>query len=174
MSFGSLVSSLLNDSLIFVQYAKQAERNGEFNIIDSYVRASILLSWSALEGWINYVAYSFAQTDPSLSKYEIAFLLEKKILINKNGLVEQTNQDEYKPTLTKLLFLLQRFGGDYDLKHSDNDVWRKLKVIESIRHSIVHPKSQEEELEVDIPLVEMSTQAIQEVIQIIKDKIYNK
>lgn len=174
MSFGKLVTSLLNDSKNFIQYAKQAERNNELNIIGSFLRASILTSWSALEGWVNYICYSFTTTDRSLSDFEIAFLTEKKIVVNKNGLLEITNQDEYRPTLTKLLFILQRFGNSYDLKHDEDDLWRQLKELESFRHSIIHPKSREADIDMDIDYVEKCFDLITKVIHIVKEKIFDR
>jgi len=150
LSLSKLVVSLLNDSKKYLSFARDEFRKGNDLLAFTYCRAVFLSSWSAMEGWINYIAHSFAQTDSSLTKYEISFLREKKITVDENGLVQITNQDEYRPTLTKLVFVLRRFGTSCDLKQNLPDLWRRLKVAEQTRHSIAHPKTRDQELKLGL------------------------
>ena len=116
MSLAKLISSLLDDGKKFLVLARDAAKKRQDALALSYSRAVFLSSWSAMEGWVNYIAYSFAQTDPSLGQYEISFLKEKKIEIDQNGIIRISKQDEYRPTLTKLVFILRRFGNNFDLR----------------------------------------------------------
>ena len=173
MSVANLVTSLLSDSKAFLFLARDAARNGQNDLALSYSRAIFFSSWSAMEGWVNYIAYSFARTDNTLSKYEVAFLREKKIEMDKNAIIRITNQDDYKPTLKKLLFVLQRFG-DYNLKQNQPSLWNDLKDMERIRHSIVHPKTRDEELNLRLEDAEKCHKTTLQIIDVLKDKIFGK
>jgi hypothetical protein len=126
-----------------------------------------------MEGWINYIAHSFASTDGSLSQYEISFLTEKKIEVDENGKILITNQDEYRSTLKKLLFIFRRFGKDFDLKHSEPDLWRRLREIEKTRHLIVHPKDREQEIQISLREAEKCYETVSRTVDLLKEKIFD-
>jgi hypothetical protein len=172
MSLGSLVSSLLDDGRKFAYFAREASRDKNEALMNTYCRAVVFSVWSALEGWINYISSSFAEIDTTLSQYEIAFLKERKIQVNEDGLIEISNQDDYKPTTTRLLFILQKYGGRYDLKHENPDLWRRLREAEKTRHSLVHPKRVDEDMSLDLKNAEEFLETINEVIQMLRRKIY--
>jgi len=173
LSVANLVTSLLSDSKAFLFLARDADRNGQNDLALSYSRAIFFSSWSAMEGWVNYIAYSFARTDNTLSKYENAFLREKKIEMDKNAIIRITNQDDYKPTLKKLLFVLRRFG-DYNLKQNQPDLWNDLMDMERIRHSIIHPKTRDEEMNMTLNDAEKCRKVILRIIDLLKEKIFGK
>jgi len=127
-----------------------------------------------MEGWVNYIAHSFAEADHSLTKYEISFLKEKKIEVNGDGIIRITNQDEYRSTLTKLVFVFRRFGDNFDMKHNLPDLWRRLKEIEQIRHSIVHPKTRNEELLLSLEDAEKCFNVVVELVNLLKERIYDR
>lgn len=174
MSLSKLVSSLLDDSKTFLLLARHASRKRQDALVLSYSRAIFFSAWSAMEGWVNYIAHSFAEADTSLTKYELSFLKEKKIDVDEDGIIRITNQDEYRPTLTKLVFIFRRFGNDFDLKHSLPDLWRQLKEIERIRHSIVHPKTRDEELYLSLEDAEKCLNVVVQVSNLLKEKIYDR
>lgn len=174
MSLGKLISSLLGDSKKFLLLARDASKKKQDTLTLSYSRAVFFSAWSAMEGWINYIAYSFAQTDHSLSEYEVSFLKEKKIEIDENGIIRITKQDEYHPTLTKLVFILRRFGNNFDLRNTMPDLWHDLKEIEKIRHSIVHPKTREQEVCISLKDAEKCFDAVVKMVNLLKEKIYEK
>ena len=174
MSLSKLVSSLLSDTKTFLLLARDASRKGQDDLALSYSRAVFFTAWSAMEGWVNYIAYSFAEADHSLTEYEISFLKEKKIEVDEDGIIRITNQDEYRPTLTKLVFILRRFGDNFDLKHSLPDLWRQLKEIERIRHSIVHPKTRDEELYLSLEDAEKCLDVVVKIVNLLKERIYDR
>lgn len=169
-----MVSSLLKDSRNFLVFARNASRKGEDDLVLTYSRAVFFSTWSAMEGWINYIAFSFAETDSLLTMYEISFLKEKKIEIDDNGMIRVSNQDEYQSTLTKLLFLFQRFGGNFNLKSEEPNLWREIKEIEQIRHAIVHPKTRDEEISINLSDAERCYAIINKTIDLLKVRIYGK
>ena len=174
MSFGKLVSALLDDSEKFLAFARQCSRKKENALMLSYCRAVFFGAWSALEGWINYVGTSFARTDRTLSQYEVSFLTEKRIEIDDRGLISITKQDDYHPALKKLLFIFRRFGRDFDFKHSKPDLWRELKEIEAIRHSVVHPRSREQGTKVSLEEAEKCYETVLTTINLLKEKIFDQ
>ena len=172
MSFGRLVTTLLEDSNKSLIFARDELQKGNESLSSYYIRSVFFISWSALEGWINYASHSFASTDRTLTEFEVAFLKEKRIEIDDDGLLKITNQDAYEPTLKKLLYILQKFGNGFDLRHSMPDLWRELKEVESKRHALVHPKNREIEIQLDIADAEKCFNTIRNTIEIVKTKIY--
>jgi len=173
LSFGKLVSSLLDDSAKFLTFARQCSRKKENALMLSYCRAVFFSAWSALEGWINYISTSFAKTDHTLSQYEISFLIEKRIEVDEKGLINITKQDDYHPALKKLVFIFRRFGKNFDLKYSRPELWRDLKEIEATRHSIVHPKDREQSMKVSLEEAEKCHKTVLTTINLLKEKIYD-
>jgi hypothetical protein len=171
LSVAKLVTSLLTDSKSFQFLARDASRKGQNELALSYSRAIFFCSWSAMEGWVNYIAYSFAKTDNTLTKYEKAFLIEKKIEVDNNGDVRITNQDDYKPTMKKLIFVMKKYG-NYNLKTGQPTVWSDLKNMERKRHSIVHPKTRNEEFNLELTDAEKCCETILQVINLLKEKVY--
>jgi hypothetical protein len=172
VSLGKLISSLLEDSKKYLILARDCERKQQKEFMLSYCRAVFFGSWSALEGWINYIAYSFVNTDHSLNQYEIALLTEKRIEVDDDGKIQITKQDEYRSTLKKLLFVFRRFGNDFDLKHNQADLWRRLREIEHIRNLIVHPKDTEHDIPISLKEAEKCYDTVQTTIDLLKEKIY--
>lgn len=174
MSFGKLVSSLLDDSAKFLAFARQCSGKKENALMLSYCRAVFFSAWSALEGWINYTSTSFARTDPTLNQYEISFLTEKRIEVDDRGLINVTKQNEYHPALKKLLFVFRRFGDNFDLKCLKPELWSDLKGIEATRHSIVHPKDREQDTRVSLKEAEKCYETISATINLLREKIYDQ
>lgn len=173
MSLGKLISSLLDDSKKFLIFARECSRKKENSLMLSYCRAVFFSAWSAMEGWINYISNSFAKTDHSLNEYEISFLIEKKIEVDEKGLIKIVKQDEYHPTLKKLVFIFRRFGNNFDVKSLQPDLWKNLKEIEATRHSIVHPKDREHDIQISLKEAEKCYDTVLATVDLLKEKIYN-
>lgn len=171
MTLSNLLSSLTEDGSRFLNLARDCQRKGEKVLLDTYCRAVFFTSWSALDGWIKYISYSFLEIDPSLTEFEKAFLTEKKIDVNDNGEIEIFNTDHYKPSLLKLQYIFKKFG-DYDLKHLEPDIWRNLNEIQSKRNLLVHPKTRDEDLVINYDSAENCYNTINEVISLFKTKIF--
>ena len=125
-----------------------------------------------MEGWINYVAYSFAKADQTLNPFEVAFLLEQRIEVDENGEIKLLKHPEFHSTLTKLLFIMKKFGNNFDFKHSEDDLWRNLMEIQKTRHSIVHPKDREQDFTLTLRNTEKCYETIVKTVELLKDKIF--
>jgi hypothetical protein len=169
MSFAVLISSLINDSNRFLQLARNLTGVDD-ELIPCYCRAVYFSSWSALEGWINYISYILSEKNPDITLYEKAFLKEKSIEVDENGKIIITNRDDYKPTLKKLLFIMNLFS--FDLKHNEPELWRRLKEIENKRNNIVHPKNREDYVEIDYKNAEDCYTAVEQVINLTKKIVF--
>jgi hypothetical protein len=171
MTLSQQVIDLIDDANNFLFYANDAERQCDEKQKLMYSRAVIVTSYSAFEGWINYISSSYAAHDNTIviSQFEKSFLLEKKIEVNNNGEIQITNQDKYENTCKKLQFILKRFG-NYDLKKSDPCLWADLKKIERIRNLLVHPKKSTDK-KIDLDDAKFCLKTITKVIEILKEKI---
>lgn len=171
MTLSQQVVDLLDDANNFLFYANDASRQKDEKQKLMYSRAVIIASYSAFEGWINYLASSFADHNAhvEITQYEKAFLLEKKIEINDNGDIQITRQDKYENTCKKLQFILKRFG-NYDIKRDNPQLWSDLKNIEEIRNLLVHPKKTKDK-KIDLKDAEFCLKTITKVIEILKQKI---
>jgi len=172
MTLSQQVIDLIDDANNFLFYAKQKDREGDDKQKLMYSRAVIIASYSALEGWINYISSSYADQENTseINQYEKAFLLEKKIEIDDNGDIQITNQDKYENSCKKLQFILKKFGC-YDLKRMDSSLWSDLKKIERIRNLLVHPKKSSDE-KISLEDAEFCLNTITKIVEILKSKIY--
>jgi len=173
MTLSQQVTDLLDDSKNFLFYAKKEEREGQQKHKLMYARAVIVTSYSALEGWINYISLSFIEQKNSslLNSCEKAFLMEKKIEIDNQGNFQITKQDKYENTTKKLQFILNKFG-NYDIKSNDPQLWSDFKKFEKIRNSLVHPKHNSNDNQITLNDAEFCFNTITKIIQTLKDRIY--
>ncbi|MBI4085724.1 MAG: hypothetical protein HY433_00545 [Candidatus Liptonbacteria bacterium] len=99
--------------------------------------AVISNAWSALEGYINFIA-SLAKFARKLESHEMAFLEEMDWKLNDKGKFEK--QTAYQSTTKKFLFLLERFSSVKIVKFNKSRIWNDMKVSEKIRNGLIHPK----------------------------------
>jgi hypothetical protein len=174
MDLAKIVKQLLKDAEIFTGYARDAKKEGSIEIEGMYSRAAIFASWSALEGWVNYVCSDFSKLDnDKINLWEQAFLSEKRVEISEEGTFLISSQDNFQPTSTKLCFLFTRFGG-YSFRKNRENLWSDLKKIEDIRNSIVHPSSGKKEILVNCKIAEEALNVTKQTVELLKDKIYHK
>ncbi len=172
MNLSLTTRELLKDATYFNDRIKSAA--GKDVVTERrYCRALIFASWSALEGWVNYVCSDFAKLpEPKLSAYERAFLMEKRISITEDGEVHISNQDSYQKTLAKLCYVLKKFGG-YSFP-KDSDLWRQLKEAQRIRHCLVHPKMGAPDIRIDARAARLFLDVTKQTILLLASKIYGK
>ena len=77
-----------------------------------YFRASIFYAASSIEAFANYLADTFNQGN-SLTQFEIAFLLDKKIVFD-NEKIEVKQRTEYHRIEDKLKILIKKFVKEFD------------------------------------------------------------
>lgn len=172
MNLSRLTKDLLKDAAYF--YSKLKEASGKDAATEArYCRALIFTTWSALEGWINCVCSDFATLpERKLSKYERAFLMEKRIDIDEDGHLGISRQDSYQKIQTKLCYILRKFG-NYSIP-KDSNLWRQLKEVQRIRHSLVHPKISGVNFKMDDPTAKLFLDVTRQTILLLSSKIYRK
>jgi len=173
MSLSNLLTNLLSDGERFLNLARNCDREGLEELKLSYCRAVFFTSWSALEGWIKYISYSFMNIQSDISLFEKAFLMEKRIEINENGEIEIQQSDIFYPTLKKIQYIFLKIG-QYDLKHENSDLWRRLYEIQRKRNEIVHPNTREEDLVINYDYAAICYNTIKETINLLIEKIYHE
>ena len=99
--------------------------------------ASVLLSWVALESFVNSLAISLV-SGKRLNRLEKAFLKEFEIRVNEEGLLKECG---IRPSTTKkILFLLQYFSKTKIKAFKQTVLWENLKNFEDLRNRIMHHK----------------------------------
>jgi len=128
----------LIDSYYFYEQANTISDDRE---VIRYLRASIFYVASAIESFANFIGDTFYQGE-SLSKYEIAFLLDKKIVFDHSK-IETKEVTEYHRIEDKLRILIKKFSNDFDFNSS---VWSNFITFKKFRDSLVHPREGENEI----------------------------
>ncbi|MFN0157086.1 MAG: hypothetical protein ACKVRP_03320 [Bacteroidota bacterium] len=159
---------LFDDVDFFLLEAEKNETNLQSR--QRYLRVSVLCAWAAFEGWINKTCYDFAITDKSLGICERAFLLEKRVLLDK-GEFAVGNADKYESTEAKFEFLLRRFGR-LKLDKSTTQ-WLRYETAKKLRDSIVHPK-RDRTTELEIEVVKQAVDSMKSYINLMSKKIYDR
>lgn len=121
-----------NYFLDFPQNNKLNSEEKEYNFL-----ASVLLSWIALETFINTLSETLS-VGSRLKNHERAFLNEKELKVSDEGIFEEIN---IKPSTTKkILFLIHHFTKSDVKKFKQKQIWRNLKSFEDLRNKIIHYK----------------------------------
>lgn len=125
----------LNASNYLLDSAQQNKLNS--NEKEYYYLSSILLSWIALETFINTLSETFS-IGSRLKPHEKSFLNEKELKVNEEGVFEEMT---IRPsTSKKILFLIHHFTRLDIKKFKQKSMWRDLKSFEDLRNKIIHYK----------------------------------
>jgi len=108
-----------------------------------YFRASIFYAASSIEAFANYLADTFNQGN-SLTQFEIAFLLDKKIIFD-NEKIEVKQRIEYHRIDDKLKILIKKFVKEFDFTSKD---WSHFMEFKKFRDRLVHPHDSEDEIQI--------------------------
>ena len=108
-----------------------------------YFRASIFYAVSSIEAFSNYLADTFNQGN-SLTQFEIAFLLDKKIVFD-NEKIEVKQRIEYHRIEDKLKVLIKIFVKEFDFTSQD---WSYFIEFKKFRDRLVHPRDSEDEIQI--------------------------
>lgn len=131
----------LEDSYYFAEQAKKLTGEREKK---RYYRASVFYAVSAIEAFVNYIGDTFAKAEV-FQPYEIAFLTDSRFAMS-NGRFEILEQTEYHRLEDKLKFLICKFIPDFDFIL--NPAWSRLVEFKKFRDAIIHPRQDEDEVEV--------------------------
>lgn len=101
--------------------------------------ASVILSWIALESYVNAISESLA-LGKGIDTSKMAFLNEYEFGINDDGNVIQ--RKIRPPTTKKILFVMQNFSNRNVKRFRQSGLWKRIKNFENLRNEIVHHKGQ--------------------------------
>ena len=125
----------LNASNYFLDFPQNNKLNTEEK--EYYYLSSVLLSWIALETFINTLSETFS-IGSRLKPHEKSFLNEQELRVNENGIFEEIT---IRPsTSKKILFLIEHFTKLKIRKFKQNKIWKDLKSFEDLRNKIIHYK----------------------------------
>jgi len=170
MKIEQLVKTFVDDSKFFLKEAKSHSNNYPLSL--RFIKATIICSWCALEGWLNCITYGFGTSlsNRQIELHEKAFLLEKKLKFN-NGVWEIDKVDNFQKTENKILFLLKRFG-PHDIEKGGK-LWFNFKKIEKIRNGLVHAKTGKLDIrDLTINNAELAIKTIIEIMKILNKNIF--
>lgn len=128
----------LIDSYSFYEKAKKCTNERKAK---KYYRASIFYASSSIESFANYLADTFNQ-GKSLSEFEIAFLLDKRIFFNADK-IEVENRIEFHRIEDKLKIFIKKFVTNFDFTCRD---WSHFNEFKKFRDRLVHPRESDDNL----------------------------
>lgn len=120
------------ESKRFLEKAKKEESDEG---IQAYLKASIILSHSFLEGQINSITSDF-EGSGHLSMLEQSVFFEKEVVLKKGKF--QLGSTKFYRTDERIEFLIKKFKPQLDFK--SETWWTRLKSQIKIRNSLVHPR----------------------------------
>ncbi len=163
-TFDEFSINLLEEAKKFFEIAKTSD---DLIAQKAYLHASLLLSISCLEAFVNGIALDFKNAS-ALSLHEKAFLQEKEIRI-KNGAFSITDQLKMRRLIERIEFLFIKFNKDLLDKRSK--WWQNLKIGILLRNNIVHPK---ESHDIQVKQIEQTLLSVIECINNLFKAIYKK
>lgn len=172
MKIEQFIKTFIKDSKFFLKESKNKSLDDELRL--RFIKASIISSWTALEGWLNCIAHQFGTflSSGQIELHEKAFLLEKKLELH-NGEWKISQSDDYQRVEDKILFLLNRFG-PHRLDKTDK-LWSDFQKIKKIRNGLVHLKTGKLEIkDLTISNADLSVKTVVEILNMLTKKIYKK
>jgi UDP-N-acetylmuramoylalanine-D-glutamate ligase len=155
----------LHASNYFLDFAENNSLNQEEK--EYYSLSSVLLSWIALETFVNTISETFS-IGSRLEKHEKCFLNEKELRVNDDGNFEETTIRP--PTTKKILFILNHFTKTSVKKIKQEKIWKELKSFEDLRNRIIHYK-EKNNITIDIKKAKDCRDLINESIKLLTKKL---
>lgn len=104
---------------------------------------SILLSWIAIESFINNIMDDFGSLQEDLfNLHERSLLLEKKVVFIDSGEdigKFKLGQTEHRRLEEKILFLITKFG-NLNNSYKGDTLWQQFEEMKDTRNKILHPR----------------------------------
>jgi hypothetical protein len=151
--------------------------SAQFRDEDMLLIPALLMSWIAMEAFVNDMIEDFNQVPADLfTLHEKAFLLEKKVRFCDHGsnlgkfVIDNTN--EYRSLDDKIFFLISKFG-NFDSSFKGNRLWQDFERFKEIRDSIVHPKKYEE-MTLSIDMAKQNIEIAKSTITLIAKHVWKK
>jgi len=156
------------------QYIQLAE-DESYNEI-KFLLPSVLLSWIAIESFINNIMDDFSSLPKDLFElHERGLLIEKKVMFVDHGNdigKFKLDQTEYKRLEEKILFLITKFG-NLNKPCKGESLWQKFENLRVIRNKIVHPRKNTE-LGVTVREAYKYLEISKNIIQFVSTNVWRK
>jgi len=137
---------------------------------------SVILSWIAIESFINNIMDDFGSVPEDLFElYERSLLLEKKVIFVDHGSdigKFKLDQTEYKRLEEKILFLITKFG-NLNEPYKGGNLWQKFENLQDTRNKILHPR-RDRELKLTIGKVNEYLETSKNIIQFVSKNVWHK
>lgn len=117
------------------RFLEKAKEDTSDEGIQAYLKASLILSHSFLEGQINSITSDF-EGSGHLSLLEQSIFFEKEVVLRKGKF--QLGSTKFYRTEERIEFLIKKFKPDLDFK--SDAWWAGLKSQIRVRNSLVHPR----------------------------------
>ncbi len=138
---------------------------------------SIVLSWIAVESFINNMFADFSALPEDLFElHERALLLEKKLKFIDHGknigkfVLDQT---EYRKLEEKIFFLIAKFSKKKKKKFKGDTLWQEFQKFRTIRNEIMHPRKRIE-LRLTINDTKKYLQTAKDIIKFVSNHVWGK
>jgi hypothetical protein len=141
---------------------------------DPYLTPSVLMSWSAIESFVNNRLDEFDSLPHGLfDLHEKAFLTEKHLAFENSG--QNAGQFTIKGTAhkklsDKIMFLIAKCGGTVD---KGKTPWQDFDKLKNVRDSLVHPRRTKQTV-VDTDLARECVSISKDVIAFISEGLGHK
>lgn len=137
---------------------------------------AILLSWVAIESFINNILDDFASVPADLFQlHERALLLEKRVILADEGenkgkfVLEKT---EYRRIEEKIFFLLAKFGASSEMDRGDK-LWQNFEKLKELRNNLMHPRKHLE-FQINIVITKQCIETAKGIITFVAYKVWGK
>lgn len=141
-----------------------------------YLIPSVLLSWVAIESFINNIMDDFSSLPKDLFElHERSLLMEKKVTFVDHGNDMgkfKLGQTEYKKLEGKILFLITKFG-NLNKPYKGDPVWQNFEDLRDTRNKILHPK-RDIELELTVQKAYKYLEISKKIIQFVSKNVWKK
>jgi len=161
----------------FYSQAKQADELRQGAVAERSLIASLLLSWIAMESFINNMMADFAALPPDMfSLPERALLTEQALEFITSGAEAGqftiSNRSEYKRLDDKILFLVAKFGPGTRVNKGER-LWQRFQAVKDKRDQITHPRKSYD-ITLSLGDAEDALEVAKAVIRMVSEKVWGK
>jgi len=162
----------------YLSYSEKYTQLAEEESLDKlkFLIPSILLSWIAIESFINNIMNDFGSLPEDLFElHERGLLIEKKVMfVDHGGEMGKFKLDhrEYKRLEEKILFLIAKFG-NLNKPYKGGILWQNFEDLRDIRNKILHPR-RNLELELTVEKANKYLETSKNIIQFVSTNVWRK
>lgn len=156
------------------KYIQLAEEESRDKL--KFLIPSILLSWIAIESFINNIMDDFGSLPEDLFElHERGLLLEKKVIFVDHGSEMgkfKLDRREYKSLGEKILFLIAKFS-NFKKPYKGENLWQNFEDLRDTRNKILHPR-RNIELELTVEKAYKYLETSKNIIQFVSTNVWHK